>query len=170
MFEQMKLDQWKDAVWPKVQGSWNLHKLLPSGLDFFIMLSSISGIMGNRGQANYAAGNTFMDALAHHRVHSGERATSLNLGFFLSAGVVKESAALEKHYASGLPFTPVTESQLHSLLALLRPEQPRGGRPPHVPTRSWNRYLRQRSPAWARLCLLAPKAIIPVPHGGRDRG
>lgn len=117
MFEQMQFDQWKDATWPKVQGSWNLHELLPSGLDFFIMLSSISGIMGNRGQANYAAGNTFMDALAHHRVSLGERSTSLNLGFFLSAGVVKETAALQNRYASDLPFTPVTEPQLHSLLA-----------------------------------------------------
>ena len=38
-------------------GSWNLHELMPRDLDFFIMLSSLAGILGNRGQSNYRAGN-----------------------------------------------------------------------------------------------------------------
>jgi KR domain len=45
--------------------------MLPPKMDFFIMLSSVSSIIGNVGQANYAAGNTFEDALAHyHTVHN----------------------------------------------------------------------------------------------------
>lgn len=118
MFQQMTHSQWVQAAAPKIAGTWNLHQLLPSGLDFFIMLSSISSITGNRGQANYAAANSFMDALAHHRVAHGERATSLNLGFFLSTGLVAQSSSLKDRYTSNLPFVPVTEVELHALLSL----------------------------------------------------
>ncbi|KAK4065059.1 uncharacterized protein Triagg1_8695 [Trichoderma aggressivum f. europaeum] len=81
-FESMTGEQWTTATAPKVQGSWNLHHALGchNDLDFFILLSSISGIIGNSAQANYSAGNTFEDALAAHRRHQGFPATSLNLG------------------------------------------------------------------------------------------
>ncbi|KAH9222301.1 hypothetical protein DL95DRAFT_508189 [Leptodontidium sp. 2 PMI_412] len=67
VFENMSYDDWVAAIDPKIAGSWNLHKLLPDNLEFFIMLSSTSGIVGNPGQANYAAGNTFQNGLAHYR-------------------------------------------------------------------------------------------------------
>ncbi|KAL4961999.1 type I polyketide synthase [Aspergillus stella-maris] len=117
MFETMNYEQWTSAMDPKVQGTWNLHELLPNGLDFFIMLSSIASTMGNRGQANYAAANSFMDALAHYRTSIGEKATALNMGLFLSAGIAAQSSELQEKYLSTLPFTPVTEGQLHALLA-----------------------------------------------------
>lgn len=113
----MTYEQWSAAVAPKVQGTWNLHSVLGKGLDFFIMLSSIASTMGNRGQANYAAANGFMDELAHYRASLGEKATALNLGLFLSAGIAAQSPELQKHYLSTLPFIPVTEDQLHALLA-----------------------------------------------------
>ncbi|KAK6227566.1 PKSN polyketide synthase for alternapyrone biosynthesis protein [Colletotrichum tabaci] len=50
------------------------------GLDFFILMSSVSGVIGNSAQANYCAGNTFEDALAHYRRANGFPATSLNIG------------------------------------------------------------------------------------------
>lgn len=80
--ESMTSKQWATATAPKVQGSWNLHHILGrhEHLDFFILLSSISGIIGNSAQANYSAGNTFEDALAAHRRHRGLPAVSLNLG------------------------------------------------------------------------------------------
>ncbi|UKZ82916.1 putative secondary metabolism biosynthetic enzyme [Trichoderma virens FT-333] len=81
-FESMTARQWTTATAPKVQGSWNLHHGLGchEDLDFFILLSSISGIIGNSAQANYSAGNTFEDALAAHRRRRGLPAVSLNLG------------------------------------------------------------------------------------------
>jgi acyl carrier protein len=60
-------------------------------MDFFVMLSSVAGIFGNRGQSNYAAGNTFQDALAAHRVSRGLKASSINLGSVSNVGWVAEN-------------------------------------------------------------------------------
>ncbi|CBF80211.1 hypothetical protein AN7838.2 [Aspergillus nidulans FGSC A4] len=73
--------KWEAAAAPKIRGSWNLHKFLGNeNLDFFVLLSSVSGIIGNSAQANYSAGNTFEDALAAYRCRLGLPAVSLNLG------------------------------------------------------------------------------------------
>lgn len=87
----MTMEEWNHVVKPKVEGSWNLHAALPSGLDFFILLSSCCGIFGNGGQANYAAGNTYQDALAKYRATLGENAVSLDLGYVLGEGFVAEN-------------------------------------------------------------------------------
>lgn len=65
-FEKMSFDDWTATVRPKVEASWNLHTVLPSGMDFFILTASISGIFGQITQVNYAAGNTYQDALAKY--------------------------------------------------------------------------------------------------------
>ena len=90
MFENMSYIDYQAAIRPKVQGSWNLHECLPRTLDFFVMLSSATGILGNRSQANYAAGNTYQDALARYRHSLGFTATSIDLGTVLSVGYVAE--------------------------------------------------------------------------------
>lgn len=87
----MSLDDFHTAIKPKVQGSWNLHTLLPSDLDFFILLSSGAGVTGNRGQANYCIGNTYQDALAQYRVFKGLKGIALDLGMILSVGFAAEN-------------------------------------------------------------------------------
>jgi acyl carrier protein len=85
-------------------------------MGFFIMLSSISGLVGTTGQANYAAGNTFQDALARHRVGLGEKATALDLGVFDFAGAVAENVQLRDMLINNIGLEPVTERQLHAIL------------------------------------------------------
>jgi NAD(P)-dependent dehydrogenase (short-subunit alcohol dehydrogenase family) len=90
-FEKMTYENWQTAIRPKTIGSWNLYKLFPASMDFMIFLSSASGIIGNRCQANYAAGNAFQDALAKTIAAKGNmRAVSLDLGPVLGAGMVAE--------------------------------------------------------------------------------
>lgn len=48
----MTLEDWNTSTDPKVRGTWNLHSLRPNGLDFFILFSSIVGIIGGPGQGN----------------------------------------------------------------------------------------------------------------------
>lgn len=55
-------------------------------MDFFVMLSSAICIFGSAGQANYAAGNTFLDALARYRFARGEKAITIDLGMVLDEG------------------------------------------------------------------------------------
>ncbi|KAL4970542.1 type I polyketide synthase [Aspergillus stella-maris] len=119
LFESMSHASWSEALAPKVQGSWNLHRQLPSGMHFFIMLSSITGVFGSKGQANYAAGNTFQDALAAHRVALGEKATSIDLGLIGFTGAVVDDKRLQERLLSGdTALTPITEVEVHSLLDL----------------------------------------------------
>jgi NADP-dependent 3-hydroxy acid dehydrogenase YdfG/aryl carrier-like protein len=93
-FINMTPAQWSLSVNPKAPGTWNLHQHMPKNLDFFVMLSSSSGIAGTRGQGNYAAGNTFQDALAHYRRHKGLSAVTIDVGPVLGAGYVAENAEL----------------------------------------------------------------------------
>jgi hypothetical protein len=81
------------AVRPKVNGSWNLHTLLPQDMDFFVMLSSSAGIVGARGQGNYSAGNAYQDALAHYRVSRNLPAATIDLGMILGVGYVAENSS-----------------------------------------------------------------------------
>lgn len=87
----MSYEHWKAATECKTTGSWNLHTILPKDLAFFIMLASASGIVGLRGQANYAAANTYMDALARYRVSRGQKAIALDLGAMTDDGLLAET-------------------------------------------------------------------------------
>ncbi|PGH03618.1 hypothetical protein AJ79_07309 [Helicocarpus griseus UAMH5409] len=115
-FENLTYENWSRSIRPKVHGSWNLHRLLPEHLDFFIMLSSISGIYGSPGQSNYAAGNTYQDSLAQHRVGKGQKAVSIDLGLMVAAGVVKENKELKERLSTNTIVKPVTEEELLGLL------------------------------------------------------
>ncbi|KAJ3496338.1 hypothetical protein NLG97_g2729 [Lecanicillium saksenae] len=89
---KMSLDEWNTATEPKVQGTWNLHQTsLSHTLDFFVLFSSMCGIFGMPGQANYAAANAFMDAFVQYRHQCGLPASVLDLGAVEGVGHVAEN-------------------------------------------------------------------------------
>ncbi|KAK4941986.1 Type I Iterative PKS [Elasticomyces elasticus] len=109
---KMSFEEWNTVVMPKVQGTWNLHDLtIDKKLDFFVVFSSISGIMGQHGQSNYASANTFLDAFVQYRHSKGLVASSMDIGVMEDTGYVAENPAmLEGLRATG--FHSIRESEL----------------------------------------------------------
>jgi len=84
-------DDARAVLAPKIAGTWNLHReTLADPPDLFVMLSSVSGVLGNAGQCAYAAGNAFQDAFAHQRRAAGLPAVAIDLG------PVEDTAAIRR--------------------------------------------------------------------------
>ncbi|CAG2245478.1 unnamed protein product [Mytilus edulis] len=85
-----------DVLKPKVLGTWNLHLISRKyPLDYFVMHSSMTSVMGNIGQSNYGAANAFMDCLAHYRRLNGLSGQSINWGP-LDVGMLKDGENIEE--------------------------------------------------------------------------
>ncbi|KAL3291241.1 beta-ketoacyl synthase domain-containing protein, partial [Colletotrichum asianum] len=118
-YETMTLDDYHTAIHAKFHGTWNLRRAseeLQHPLDFFTLLSSISGIVGNKGQANYSAGNTLLDAFADYRRALGLQANSVDLGLIQDVGYVAEQEGFEARFDTR-QWTPITEGTLRKILS-----------------------------------------------------
>jgi acyl transferase domain-containing protein/acyl carrier protein len=79
----LSVEQLERVMRPKVDGAFHLHELTAHlELSEFVLFSSAAGLIGSPGQANYAAGNSFMDALAQYRRAQGLAGRSLAWGLW----------------------------------------------------------------------------------------
>ncbi len=96
--------QWSNfdnAYSAKVLGTLNLDELTRQlDVDCFVMFSSAASLLGNRGQANYAAANSFMDAIAHQRKFAGLPALSINWGPWASVGMAQSNSKISRQLSA----------------------------------------------------------------------
>ncbi len=96
---------WSRVLAPKMLGAWNLHQQTRHlALDFFVAYSSVSSLVCNRGQANYVAGNMFLEALARYRQAQKQPALTVAWGTLGQVGYVAQHAEVLEHLIHiGLP-------------------------------------------------------------------
>jgi KR domain/Phosphopantetheine attachment site len=130
IYSSMTSQEYHTCITPKVVGTWNLHTAsLPYNLEFFTILSSISGVIGQKGQANYAAANSFLDSFATYRQSLNLPASSIDLGVIEDVGYVAEREDLAASFDKQV-LTPINERLLHKILRhsiLLQKEGGGGG-------------------------------------------
>ncbi|MBU1862271.1 MAG: type I polyketide synthase [Candidatus Omnitrophica bacterium] len=97
-------ERFRTVLAPKIVGALNLHTATQDQpLDFFISFSSIASLIGNIGQANYVAANTFLDEFAHYRRAHSFPATTVNLGVLAGVGIAAQNDKLDSLFrASGI--------------------------------------------------------------------
>ncbi|KAK5996429.1 Highly reducing polyketide synthase gloL [Cladobotryum mycophilum] len=110
---QISHQDWNTVLDPKVRGTWNLHEALSgSELDFFILFSSISGLMGQPGQASYASANAFLDSFVQYRHGLGLPASVIDVGLMDGIGYVSRNMANMLNQAPSMSIHPLQEQDL----------------------------------------------------------
>lgn len=115
----MSFDQLMDVVRPKVFGSIVLDGIFKDeNLDFFILVSSINCVVGNLGQANYAAANTFCTSLAAQRRKRGLNSSAVNVGAIIGAGYMeRESRRALDLIVQKISLMHLSEEDWHQIFA-----------------------------------------------------
>ncbi|TGO87053.1 hypothetical protein BPOR_0254g00030 [Botrytis porri] len=117
LFEKMMYEEYTSVIESKVQGAWNFHNALKSQkLDFFVAISSAAGAVGNRGQASYAAANTFLNAFVQYRLAQGLPASSLDLTAVSDAGYLAENLDAAAEVSKNLGSDTICEAEVLALL------------------------------------------------------
>jgi acyl carrier protein len=84
---------------PKVLGAENLDAVTRGmPLDYFVLFSSATTLMGNPGQANYVAANGYMEGVARRRVAEGQKALAIGWGPITDVGVLARSKRLRSRF------------------------------------------------------------------------
>ncbi|KAE8306529.1 hypothetical protein BDV41DRAFT_585593 [Aspergillus transmontanensis] len=116
-FLQMSHAEWTSALAAKVLGTWNLHEAVQGQpLDFFLVLSSLTGITGNVGQANYAAACTYLDAFTQYRRQMGLPSSVVDLGAVAGSAAIQDQNISRQLDAAG--FARLSKQQVIASIQL----------------------------------------------------
>ncbi|WP_442874786.1 type I polyketide synthase [Amycolatopsis sp. NBC_00345] len=113
LVESLTPERLDGVLRPKVDAAWHLHEATRDlGLAAFVVFSSVAGVLGSPGQGNYAAANTFLDALAQRRRRAGLPATSVAWGPWAhSSGMTDGLSEVDVRRMDNAGLPPVTAEQ-----------------------------------------------------------
>ncbi|KAF8846563.1 hypothetical protein BDZ45DRAFT_755927 [Acephala macrosclerotiorum] len=127
-FADMTHEIFAKVLRPKVDGSKNLDEVFwNTSLDFFIMMSSTSAVIGNPGQANYASANQFMVGLAAQRKKRGVAGSVVDIGMIMGIGYIRrtDDQGTYEHFLGKQNLMPIAETDVQDIFA----EAIHGGHP-----------------------------------------
>ncbi|KAH9810134.1 Hybrid NRPS-PK synthetase [Teratosphaeria destructans] len=117
-FVDMTAEELNDVLAPKVDGSLHLHEEFSEpGLDFFILFSTLSSLIGNAGQSNYDAASLYQVMLAKHRRQRGLPASVMAVGAVADVGYVAERGQSLFDKLSRIMKLALCETDVHSIFA-----------------------------------------------------
>ena len=119
---EMDEECFNKVLFPKMLGAWNFHQVTQDiELDYFIKFSSFSAVIGAVKQANYNAGNAFLDAFSHFRRARGLPSLTINWGALIGAGFVERNQKTAA-YLSKLGMKPYKMLDTQHVMSLLFPK------------------------------------------------
>ena len=154
---QLTVERLRRVTAAKIAGAWNLHLLTRDRpLDMFVLYASAVSLFGAAGQANHAAANTFLDALAAFRRSHGLPGLSIDWGPWSEAGAAAEHGVVDRLGSRG--FGPIGNAD--GIAALARALGDPGAQVGIVPI-DWQRFLEARPP-WPFVTDFRPAMQQPV--------
>ena len=164
----MTADQLDAVLAAKADAAWHLHRLTADrDLAAFVLFSSAAGILGSPGQANYAAANAFLDALARHRHHTQPQATSVAWGYWQTpSGMTAHLNTTDLTRLTRTGLTPITNEHGLALFdAALTSQRPNLLASPFN-TAALTRHARHNAlaPILSTLTTSRPRATAQPPH------
>ena len=159
LIESLTAERLDGVLAPKADAALHLHELTKHlDLDAFVLFSSAAGTIGSPGQSNYAAANTFLDALAAHRCAQGLPGMSLAWGAWEQAtGMTAGLSEADRSRFERMGVTPLSDEQGLELVDIAR----RTSEPLLLPVRLDRRALRSQAKAGMLPAIL--RALIRAP-------
>ena len=136
LFSEMSLEMMERVTKPKIDGTNYLDEIFSdTKLDFFIVFSSLTSVIGNSGQSNYTAANAYMTGLVSQRRKRGLAGTSLDIGRIAGIGYMERAGDIAREQLIRFGFMAISETDFHQLFAEgIRAGSPKLGVVPVVTT------------------------------------
>ncbi|KAI0434083.1 hypothetical protein F5Y09DRAFT_328533 [Xylaria sp. FL1042] len=113
IFARMSTSKMQEILAPKVEGANNLEDAFrDDDLDFFVMFSSVSSVVGNAGQSFYAAGNGYLNGMVRQRRKRGLAASTFDIGRVVGIGYIETVGQVVREQLIGLGIQAISETDL----------------------------------------------------------